>query len=100
MNIKKRYSFIFLSIILLNCNQSFAEGQDGITSIINFGSYFMILTNVFFYTFILGIIIKYIFINKNIKQKNLKAFTTSGIIAILLTIIFKDKFTFLIYNLL
>jgi hypothetical protein len=100
MNIKRRCNFIFLIIILLNCNQSFAEGQDGITSIINFGYSFMILTNIFFYTFILGIIIKYIFLNKNVKQRSLKAFTTSGIIAILLTIIYKDKFTFLIYNLL
>ncbi len=97
---KKRYSWIYLIIILLNCNQSFAEGQDGISSIINFGYSFMILTNIFFYTIILGIIIKYIFLNKNIKQRNLKAFTTSVIIAILLTVIYNDKFTFLIYNLL
>jgi hypothetical protein len=100
MNMKKRYSWIYLIIILLNCNQSFAEGQDGISSIINFGYSFMILTNIFFYTIILGIIIKYIFLNKNIKQRNLKAFTTSVIIAILLTVIYNDKFTFLIYNLL
>lgn len=100
---KEKYNVIFLVVLLLSCNQSFAEGQDGIAEIIgdfvNFGRGFILFTNILLYTIIGGLVIKTLFLKENkTDNKNLKSFSISLLLSILLTIIFQDKFTFLIYN--
>lgn len=102
--VKERSSLLFLTFLILCCNQSFAEGQDGIANIINnavnLGYWFMTFTNVLVYTVIGGLLIKVLFLKDNLKieNRNLKSFSISLLISVLLTIIFQDKFTFLIYN--
>jgi hypothetical protein len=89
--------FAFLVLFLFS-NLVFAEGQDGLNSIIGFGYLFMIITNLFFYTFILGMIFKFIFFKQNSKNGYQKSFLFSFLISVMLLIIFKDGFTFLIFN--
>ena len=88
--------FAFLVLFLFS-NLIFAEGQDGLNSIIGF-YLFMIITNLFVYTFILGIIFKFIFFKQNSKNGYQKSFLLSFLISVMLLIIFKDEFTFLIFN--
>lgn len=100
---KEKYNILFLVVILLCCNLSFAEGQDGIAEIIgnvvNLGRGFMIFTNILVYTIIGGLLIRALFLKDNkTENKNFKSFSISLVLSILLTIIFQDKFTFLIYN--
>lgn len=99
---RTKNSFPFVLLTLFCSNQCFAEGQDGITEIVNFGYSFMVISNILIYTLILGIILKFTLlkINQNIQQINLKAFSISFAISILLTIVFGEKFTFLIFDLL
>lgn len=88
--------FAFLVLFLFS-NLIFAEGQDGLNSIMGF-YLFMIITNLFVYTFILGIIFKFIFFKQNSKNGYQKSFLFSFLISVMLLIIFKDEFTFLIFN--
>ena len=88
--------FAFLVLFLFS-NLIFAEGQDGLNSLIGF-YFFMIITNLFVYTFILGMIFKIIFFKQNSKNGYQKSFLFSFLISVLLLIIFKDEFTFLIFN--
>ena len=64
--VQERSCLLFLTFLILYCNQSFAEGQDGIANIINnavnLGYWFMILTNVLVYTVIGGLLIKVLFL--------------------------------------
>ena len=93
-----RIKLFFLSAFLLFCNISFAEGQDGLDSILSFGHSVMVITNVLLYTLIVGIIIKFFFLKGNLKNEYIKSFLISLLISLLLLAIFKDEFTFLIYN--
>jgi len=88
--------FAFL-VLFLFCNLIFAEGQDGLNGLIGF-YLLMIITNLFVYTFILGIIFKFIFFKQNSKNGYQKSFLFSFLISVMLLIIFKDEFTFLIFN--
>jgi hypothetical protein len=100
---KEKYNIVFLVVLLLFCNLSFAEGQDGIaeiiSNIVNIGRDFMIFTNILVYSIIGGLLIKALFLKNNkTENKNFKSFSISLLLSIILTIIFQDKFTFLIYN--
>jgi hypothetical protein len=100
---KQKHTVLLIVVLLLYSNSSFAEGQDGIAEIIgnvvNAGRGFMIFTNILVYTIIGGLLIKAIFFkNHKTENKNFKSFSISLLLSILLTIIFQDKFTFLIYN--
>mgnify|MGYP003611161640 CR=1 FL=1 len=99
--LKKSGTFILIFVLLFSFEVK-AEGQKGLSNIINFGYYFMVVTNILVYTIIGGFIIKSLFFRDELKieHRNIKSFALSLVITIMLTIIFKDKFTFLIYNML
>ncbi|PKB15857.1 hypothetical protein [Flavobacterium sp. 5] len=98
--IKERYNLLFLAFLFFYCNQSFAEGQEIFSDIVNFAYAFMVITNILVYTVIIGIIIRALFFKDNLKieNRNLKSFSISLLLSILLTIIFQDKFIFLIFD--
>lgn len=98
----KKSNPFFLIFVLFFSFKAKAEGQKGLADIINYSYYFMVVTNILVYTIIGGFIIKTLFfkVNNKIEHQNIKSFSISLFIAIMLTIIFKDKFTFFIYNIL
>jgi len=79
---------------------SFAEGQDGLGNILIFGHSFMVITNLLVYIFALGVLLKFLFFKGNSKNGFIKSFFISTLISLLLLVIFKDEFTFLIFNIL
>jgi hypothetical protein len=95
-----RIKLIFLSCFLLLCNVSLAEGQDGLGNILIFGHSFMVITNLLVYIFVLGVVLKFLFFKGNSKNGFTKSFFISTLISLLLFVIFKDEFTFLIFNIL
>ena len=98
--LRGKKSLVFLIFSILYFTTCFAEGQGGITSIVNFGYSFVLITNVLLFTVIIGIFIKLLLskIYPKAKNSNLKVFSISMLLSILLTIIFKDRFTFLIFD--
>jgi L-asparagine transporter-like permease len=95
-----RIKLIFLSCFILFCNLSFAEGQDGLENILSFGNFLMVITNLLVYIFVLGILVKFLFYKGNSKNGFTKSFLISTLISLLLLVIFKDEFTFLLFNVL
>ena len=95
-----RIKLLFLSGLLLCSNFLFAEGQDGLENILSFGHSVMVLTNLIVYIFVLGFLVKFLFFKGNSKNGYTKSFIISTLISILLLAIFKDEFTFLIFNIL
>lgn len=95
-----RIKLIFLFFFILFCNLSFAEGQDGLGNILSFGHSIMIITNLLVYIFVIGVLVKFLFFKGNSKNVFAKSFLISSLISLLLLVIFKDEFTFLIFNIL
>lgn len=95
-----KIKLIFLFCFLLICNVTFAEGQDGLGNILNFGHSVMVITNLLVYIFVLGVLVKFLFFKGNSKNGYTKSFIISTLISLLLLAIFKDEFTFLIFNIL
>lgn len=95
-----KIKLLFLLCLLLCCNFSFAEGQEGLGNILSFGHSVMVVTNLIVYIFVLGFLVKFLFFKGNSKNGYAKSFTISSLISILLLAIFKDEFTFLIFNIL
>ena len=96
----KKKSLSTIVIFFLFNYPVFAEGQKGISDIFSFFDKFMIVTNIFVYTVIFGLLIKIIigrfFIGN--KRLNLLSFSISFLVSILLTIIFEEKFTYLLFG--
>jgi|UPI000479C6A3 L-asparagine transporter-like permease len=95
-----RIKLIFLSFFILFCNLSLAEGQDGLGNILSFGYSLMIITNLLIYIFVIGVLVKFLFFKGNSKNGFTKSFLISTLISLLLLVIFKDEFTFLLFNIL
>ena len=95
-----RIKLIFLSYFILFCNLSFAEGQKGLGDIITFGYSVMVITNLLVYIFVFGFLVKFLFFKGNSKNGFTKSFLISTLISLLLLVIFKDEFTFLLFNVL
>ena len=95
-----RIKLIFLSCFILFCNLSFAEGQDGLENILSFGHFLMVITNLLVYIFVFGFLVKFLFFKGNSKNGFTKSFLISTLISLLLLVIFKDEFTFLLFNVL
>ena len=84
--------------MILSFIPCFAEGQDGLNQIAVLAHFFMLFTNIFIFTMMGWIIIKLILLKLKIKIGNSKTFLLSLLLSILLTAIFQDKFTYLIFD--
>lgn len=89
---KKFLVVLLLSVILFN-NQCYAEGQAGISDIINFTNSLFIVVRVLIYTFFGGIIFRFILkkFKSEIRNINVIAFTTSFLLTLLIMIITENK---------
>lgn len=70
-------------LLLLFCNKSYAEGQTGITQIVNLADFLLVVARLIVYTFFGGIIMRFILhhFKSNIHNKSLIAFTLSFLMA-------------------
>ena len=60
----------------------------------------MVITNLLVYIFVLGVVLKFLFFKGNSKNGFTKSFFISTLISLILFVIFKDEFTFLLFNVL
>ena len=97
--IQKALALFFISLF---SNRCFAEGQSEISELFGYFNSFMVITNILVYTILLGFLLRFGFqkFNSKIQNRNSKAFLASLLVSVLLNIIFKDKFTYLIFDLL
>lgn len=95
----KKTSITLITIFIFSVN-CYAEGQDGIDSIISLGYYIWAFMCISLYTIIGGIIIKLFLLKFKLLVKNqtLKAFSISLIITLFLSVIFGKAFIFLIWD--
>ncbi|WP_432670088.1 hypothetical protein [Flavobacterium sp. SM2513] len=93
---------MFLTFTTLYFSKCFAEGQSGLEYIVSFGYLLILITNILLFTIIIGLMIKVLYskLYPKVKGNNVKVFSILILISILLTIIFQDKFTFLIFDVL
>ncbi|UUV22440.1 super-infection exclusion protein B [Paenimyroides aestuarii] len=72
-------------LLLLFSNKSYAEGQNGITQIMNLADFLLVVVQLIVYTFFGGILIRFILhhFKANIHNKSLIAFSLSFLMAAL-----------------
>ena len=80
-----------LSIVLFN-NHCYAEGQKGISEIINFTNSIFVVVRILVFTFVGGIIFRFILkkFKPEISNRNIIAFTASFLLTLLIMIIKKN----------
>jgi len=77
-----------LSIVLFN-NHCYAEGQKGISEIINFTNSIFVVVRILVFTFVGGMILRFILkkFKTEISNRNVIAFTVSFLLTLLIMII-------------
>lgn len=90
--VKKKFLPALLLMFVLISNKSYAEGQKGISDIINFTNSVFIFVQILVYTFFSGIIFRFLLrkFKPEIRNRNIIAFTISFLL-ILLIMVVKEK---------
>lgn len=76
-------------MVVLISNKSYAEGQAGVAEIINFANYLFIFGQILVYTFVGGMILRFILkkLKPEMSNRNVSAFTASFLLTLLIMII-------------
>ena len=91
--ISKRFLvFSLLTVVLFN-SHCYAEGQAGISEIINFTNSFFVVVRILVFTFVGGMILRFILkkFKPEISNRNVVAFTVSFLLTLLIMVITENK---------
>ena len=91
--ISKKFLIVSLLTIVLFNNNCYAEGQAGISDIINFTNSVFIVVQILVFTFVGGIIFRFILkkFKPEISDRNVIAFTASFLLTLLIMVITENK---------
>jgi len=87
--ISKRFLIVSLLTVFLFNNHCYAEGQSGISEIINFTNSIFVVVQILVFTFVGGMILRFILkkFKPEISNRNVIAFTASFLLTLLIMII-------------
>lgn len=91
--ISKRSLIVSLLTIVLFNNHCYAEGQAGISDIINFTNSIFVVVRILVFTFVGGMILRFILkkFKPEISNRNVIAFTASFLLTLLIMVIIENK---------